>query len=388
MHRHKALMIPGPTEVAVEVLERMSRPVEPHYGEEFVRLYFGVESKLKKVFQTRNDIYTLAATSSAAMEAAITAGTEPGDEVLVCHNGFFGARFAEIVASAGGRAVLVRAEFGQPIRPAEVEAALRDHPGIRLLALVHNETSTGVENPVREIVAIARKRKVLTVVDSVSALGGVPLPVDKWGIDFCVSGSQKCLESPAGLSFISVSERAWKFMAARKTPVAGWYLNLLTLRRYRREWIKWHPQGPNTAPVSLYMALDAALDRILAEGLEKRFARHARAAKAVRSAVRAVGIKPFVADACASKTLTALKMPKGIDGVELRKRMAADHQILLAGGVGGDESIVRISHMGLTASAEFQVPTMAALERCLALQGMKVKPGQAVRKFEEVFGAQ
>ncbi len=388
MHRHKTLMIPGPTEVADAVLQRMALPVEPHYGEAFVRLYFSIESKLQKVFQTRNDIYTLAATSSAAMEAGINAGTEPGDEVLVCHNGFFGNRFAEMVAGAGGRAVLVRAELGKPIRPADVEAALRKHPGIRFMALVHNETSTGVENPVRDIMKVAQKRKVLTLVDSVSALGGVDLPVDELGIDFCVSGSQKCLESPAGLSFISVSERAWRFMQARKTPIFGWYLNLLTLRRYRQEWAKWHPQGPNTAPVSLYMALDAALDGILAEGLKARFARHARAARAVRSAVRAVGIKPFVPDGCASRTLTALKMPKGVDGMELRKRMAADHQILLAGGVGGDESIVRISHMGLTASVEFQAPTMAALERCLALQGMKVAPGRAVRKFEEVFRAE
>ncbi len=380
-------MIPGPTEVSSAVSEEMGRPMQPHYGSEWCELYAQVTDKLKQVFQTRNDLYVLAATSSSAMELAVSHAVEPGESILICNNGVFGDRFTEMAELHGAAVVTTRSEYGCPITGEQVYRALQEHPEVRALAVVHNESSTAVESNLTKIMQAAAVRPdVLTIVDCVSSMGGVDIPTDELGIDYCLSGSQKSFGAPAGLAFVSISPKAWERIGARREPVRGWYLNLNILRNYREKWINWHPQGPNTAPVSLYRALNRALDEILDEGLKNRFARHTRARDAFRAAMRAMGLDLYVPDQWSSRTLTAVRLPQGIDGGKLRENIEKHHHILLAGGLGATaDTVIRTGHLALTATSEYLQPTISALEEELSALGTDINSGQAAVAFKEVF---
>lgn len=379
-------MIPGPTEVSPAARKQLALPIRPHYGPEWCELYYGVVDKLKRVFQTANDLYVLAATSSATMEMAISHAAEPGEKILICNNGFFGERFAEMAEMFDLRVITARSEYGRPITAAQVREALDADADIRALAVVHNESSTAVESELSGITALAAERGVLSIVDCVSSMGGVDVPTDRLGIDFCLSGSQKCFQAPAGLGFISVSPKAWQRIRARREPVRAWYLSLDTLKRYQEEWSKWHPQGPNTASVPLYRGLSQALDEILAEGLAARFARHVRARDAFRAAVRAMGLQLFVEDAIASKTVTAVSLPAGVDGARLRDGMLTRHGILVGGGLGQTaDTMIRVGHLGHTAATEYLVPTIQAMEQELAALGGGVTKGVAGKVFKREF---
>ena len=382
------LMIPGPTEVSAKARAKMALPMKPHYGDEWADYYFKVVAKVKRIFQTEYDLFILAATSSAAMEMAVSHALQPGEKVLICNNGFFGDRFEEMALLLGAKPVTTRSEHGRPITADQVRLALKEHPDVKALALVHNESSTAVESELSGITAVARKKRVLTIVDCVSSMGGVDVPTDRLGIDFCLSGSQKCFGAPAGVSFVSVSPRAWEAVAARKQPIRAWYLNLDVLKKYQEKWRNWHPQGPNTAPVSLYLALDQALDEILEEGLPQRFARHTKARDAFRAAMRAMGLSLFVEDACASRTLTAVRLPEGIDGAALRGRILERHDILIAGGLGATaNTVIRVGHLALTASAEYLVPTIEAIESELLSLRARIKKNVAAQTFKRTFGS-
>jgi len=380
------LMIPGPTEVSQAVLEKLSLPMRPHYGDAWCGKYFEVVDKVKRVFRTRGDLFILAATCSAAMELAVSHAVEPGEKILICNNGFFGDRFTEIAEHFGADVVTARVEYGKAVTEEDVRSALESHPDIRAVAVVHNESSTTVETELSGITAAARERDVLTIVDCVSSMGALDIPTDELGIDFCISGSQKCFAAPAGLAFISVSDRAWERVRSRKQPLHAWYLNLNVLEKYRDDWTDWHPQGPNTAPVSLYMALDQALDEILDEGLKARSERHTRARDAFRAAMRAMGLKLYVEDAVASRTLTAICLPEGIDGAALRENILRRHRILLAGGLGATKNtVIRVGHMAWTASEEFLVPAIQAIESELQRMGAAINAGAAVETFKREF---
>ncbi|MCE5322581.1 alanine--glyoxylate aminotransferase family protein [bacterium] len=382
------LMIPGPTEVSEQARQKMALPTRPHYGTQWSAFYFQVVDKLKKVFQTQNDLFVLAATSSGAMELSVSHAVEPGDKILICNNGFFGDRFEDMAKHYGIVTVTTRSEYGQPIRGEQVREAIKKDPDIKALAIVHNESSTAVESPLAEITSVAQEYGVLTIVDCVSSMGGVDIPTDKLGIDFCISGSQKCFGSPAGLGFVSVSDKAWKTIESRKTQVPSWYLNLITLRDYQKQWTNWHPEGPNTAPVALYLALNQALDEIFAEGLPARFARHTLVRDAFREAIKAMGLKLFVGDDWASRTLTGLCLPDGIDGEAVRNKIESKHDILLAGGLGATaNSIIRVGHLSMTATPEYIVPTLMALETELAAAGAKINKGASVEAFVRKYGA-
>lgn len=380
-------MIPGPTEVSSAVREEMGRPMQPHYGPQWCELYDQVIDKLKQIFRTENDLYVLAATSSSTMELAVSHAVEPGESILICNNGVFGDRFTEMAEWHDARVITSRSEYGYPITGEQISKALQEHPEVKALAVVHNESSTAVESNLQEIMqAAATYPKVLTIVDCVSSMGGVDIPTDELGIDYCLSGSQKCFGAPAGLGFISVSPKAWERITDRREAVRGWYLNLSVLRQYREKWIKWHPQGPNTAPVSLYRALNQALDEILNEGLDNRFARHTQARDAFRAAVRAMGLELYVPDRWASRTLTAVCLPQGIDGSKLREKIEKRHHILLAGGLGATaDTVVRVGHLARTATPEYLLPTIVALEEELATLGAKINIGRGEAAFREVF---
>ena len=384
----KTLMIPGPTEVSPEVLEELGQPIRSHFGAEWARFYFEVVEKVKKVFQTGNSLFILPSTSSGGMELAVAHAAEPGEKVLICKNGFFGERFEEMAVTLGAEVVTTDSDYGKPITAGQISRALRGDPDIRALAVVHNETSTGVESELSGIVSAARANDVLTIVDCVSSMGGVEVPVDGLGIDFCISGTQKAMGAPCGLGFVSVSRRAWDTLEARQEPVRGWNLNLNILKKYQEMWLGWHPQGPRSAAVSLYRALNQALDEIFQEGLEQRFARHRRARNAFRAAMRAMGFRLFVEDDCASKTLTAVCLPAGIDGGELRQRLEDEHDIVVAGGLGATaNTVIRVGHMSRTASPEFLLPTIEAIEAELPNLSAKIEARAGSRAFKESWSA-
>ena len=381
----KILMTPGPTEVSAEALKQLAQPMKPHFGKEWVELYSDVIAKLKIVFNTDNDIIVLTASSSAAIECAISSVIEPGEKVLICHNGFFAERIKEIVISWGGEPVLLYESFYQAIYPMEVEKVLNTNKSIRSIVWVHNETSTGVVNPVKAICKIANEQKIISIVDSVSGIGGSDFQADNWNVDIAITGSQKCLEAPAGLSFLSVSNNAWEKIHSRKSVINGWYLNLNNINDYREKWADWHPQGPNTASVSLYLALNASLDKIIQEGLNERIDRHKRMAFAFRQSIKSLGLKLFANELAASNTLTSFLLDKNINAPRLLELMENEHNIILAGDLGYvDKQLIRVGHMGITASKEYLSPTLVALEKTLETLNFPFKERKAFKLFNDL----
>ena len=385
--RRKILMIPGPTEVSEEVREEIGKPVSPHYGSDWVGIYKETIGLLRTIFRTSGDMFVLVGSSSAAMEASVMSAIEPGDKILVELSGNFGLRFKEIAEAQGGKVVPLNVELGNAVDPDEVRSVLEQDRKIKAMTLVHNETSTGVTNPVKELGDIAKEHGLLYLVDAVSSLGGIELRTDEWNIDFCITGSQKCLETPPGLAMMSVSDNAWKAMERRKEPIRGWYLNLQNLRRYMIMWADWHPHGPETMATSLFKGLRVALGKILEEGLENRWERHKRAGMAMRSAVRAMGLEPFANDQIASNTLTSVRIPQGVKGTDLLKVMEDEHGMLIAGGVGPTAGkIFRIGHMGATASANYILPAVSSLEISLKKLGWRLELGCGVQAAQRILG--
>jgi len=381
----KILMIPGPSEVAEETLREIGKPVIAHYGPEWVKIYNETIELLKKIFQTTNDIFVIPGSSSSAMEASIESTIEPGDKVLVELSGNFGLRFKEIVEMHQGKAVPLEVEVGNAVDPDKVRKMLKKETGIKAMTLVSNETSTGVANPVKELGEIAQEYGILYVVDAVSALGGIDLRTDDWNIDFCITGTQKCLETPPGLALTSVSSKAWKVMESRRDPIRGWYLNLLNLRRYCNLWADWHPQGPETMPTPTFMGLRLVLKKIMNEGLQQRFDRHKKSAKAVRAAMRAMGLELFVRDEIASNTLTSVKVPLGVKLGDIITTMDNEYNTMIAGGVGPTQGkIIRIGHMGVTASPNYILPALSALEKTLVKLNYPVTLGSGVNTAKTI----
>jgi len=383
----KILMIPGPTEVSEDVRDEIAKPVIPHYGSEWIAIYRETIGLLKEVFRTAGDVFVLVGSSSAAMEASIMSVVEPGDKVLVELSGMFGVRFKEIVEAQLGKVVPLIVKPGNCVDPEDARDLLEQDQKIKAMTVVHNETSTGVTNPVRELGEIAEEHKLLYIVDAVSSLGGIELRTDDWNIDFCITGSQKCLETPPGLAMMSVSDRAWKAMENRREPIRGWYLNLQNIRRYCNMWADWHPHGPATMATSLFRGLRLALRKILDEGLENRFERHRRVAMGMRAAVRGMGLEPFVRDEIASNTLTSVKIPQGVKAADLLKVMEDEHGIIIAGGVGPTAGeIFRVGHMGGTSSASYVIPTVSSLEKSLRKLGYPVQLDSGVKAAESILG--
>jgi len=379
IERHNYLMIPGPTEVEPEALLAMAQPTIPHYGDDWVRINSRIIAKLKKVFQTENDMFIIPGSSSAAMEAAVNAVVEPGTEVLVELSGFLCYRFKEMVESYEGKVVPIEFEWGEPVHPEVVRSTLSANPSIKVMTLIHNVSSTGVTNPAREIAQICQEFDVILICDTVSSMGGIDIKTDEWGLDFCMCGNQKCMQTPPGLGLVSVSEKAWIHMEERKTPVQGWYLNFLNLRRYCRQWSDWHPHGPVTAPTALYAALEVALDHMLEEGLENRFKRHVLNAKALRAGLKAAGIKLFVDNRFASNTITTFIVPDGIDGKKIRKILEDEFKIMISGApdkIAG--RVLRVGHMGVTSARSWILATLTGIIYACNKLGATLDTGKAL----------
>ena len=322
-------MIPGPVEVAPEVLAEMAQPLVAHYGEEWTAFYKETVDLLRNVFRTKGDVFLLVGSGSAGLDAALGSTVAPDRRVLIPQNGFFGERLEEIARTYTPYVTTLKFPLGQTYDLEQIEEALR-RGKYDVLAAVHCETSTGVLNPIKELAELCSRYGVLLIVDAISSLAIEPFEMDAWGIGICVSASQKGLESPPGLAVVAVAPQAWELIEQVDGP--GWYLNLRVWREYTEKWGHWHPH-PITQAVNNVRALRVGAERILAEGLEARFQRHREVTAYLRQGLRDLGLVPFVADEVASHGVTSVIGPER-QVEELLTCLRDCHGLLLAGTLG------------------------------------------------------
>ncbi|MDO8614931.1 MAG: alanine--glyoxylate aminotransferase family protein [Dehalococcoidia bacterium] len=357
------LRIPGPTPVPQDVLDAVAGPMVNHRGREFAALVKRVAERLKDFYQTGQDVLTLTCSGTGGLEAAVVSTLSPGDKVLAVTIGSFGERFASIAETYGARVSPLAYEWGQAARAEDVRRAIEDEPDIKAVLVTHNETSTGVTNPLEEIARVVRKADKLLLVDAVSSLGAIPLCMDDWGLDAVVTGSQKGWMVPPGLAFVALSDRGWKAYETAKMP--RFYLDL---GRHRDSLAK--GQTPWTPALSIFFGLDVALERMTDEGMEAIFARHARIGRYTREGVKALGLELFCQDErYASDTVTAVKCPEGVEVSALRTLMEDEYNVVLAGGQGKlSGKIFRIGHLGLVEEDDIR-QALDALARALPKAG-------------------
>ena len=336
------LRTPGPTPIPDDIVEAMGNPMINHRGPEFDELITKVTAQLKQVFMTSNDLFILTASGTGALEASLVNTLSPGDKVVAATAGSFGDRFIDMAVAFGAEVNRLDFEWGEPVDPDAIRRALRDDPEVKAVMITHNETSTGVTHPLEEIARIARQEfGKLLLVDAVSSLGCIPLPVDAWDCDLVGTASQKGFMIPPGLAFISVSERAWE--AQKSATMPRFYFDLEEAKKTLER-----GQTPFTPNVAAMYGLSLGLDKILDEGLEGVFGRHASIGQLTRDRIRELGLELLVSDErYASNTVTAVKMPEGIDGRALMGRLRTEKNVVLAGGQGKlSTSIFRIGHLG------------------------------------------
>jgi aspartate aminotransferase-like enzyme len=339
------LRIPGPTPLPDEVLEAMNRGMISHRGAEFHALIGEVTEGLKHCFQTEGDVLVFPAAGTGGMEAAIANLFSPGERVIAMPVGAFGERFAEIAERFGLEVVRVASPWGEAADIGGLERALAENRAVKGVLMTHNETSTGVQSDVEAAGRLAREHGALLVVDAISSLGAVDIPVDRWGIDVAVTASQKAWMAPPGLTMLSVSERAWRANAEARVP--RFYWDFAEARRYLAR-----GETPYTPAVSVLYGLRASLRMIMEEGLGNVFARHERIRDQVREGARRIGFEPFARDAIASRTVTALYPPEGLPARDAVRAMR-ERGVVLAGGQGPyEDSLLRIGHMGFVTEGD------------------------------------
>ncbi len=384
----RALMGPGPSDVSPRVLEAMARPTIGHLDPEFVTFMDDLKRMLRFVLRTENELtIPISAPGSAGMEAAVVNIVEPGDKVVVCVNGVFGTRIRKIVSRAGGEAISVEFDWGTPVDPAAVEAALKDAGKVKAVAFVHAETSTGVASDAAALCAIAREHGALSIVDAVTSVGGIDVDVDGWGADILYSGAQKCLSAPPGLSPLTLSPAAVEVVKARQTPVQSWFLDLTLVMAY------WgSPDGKDggaprtyhhTAPVNALYGLHEALVILEEEGLEASWARHAKMHGALKAGLEAMGLSLYVEEACRLPQLNAVTIPDGVDEAMARKHLLDNFSLEIGAGLGALAGKVwRIGLMGASARPDRVLLCLEALEDALMHQQAGINTGAAIPAAE------
>lgn len=335
------MRVPGPTPCPPEVLQALSWQMINHRGPEFGEMLHDITAKMKQLFQTKNDLYLLTCSGTGGLEAAIVNTLSPGDKVLSVTVGVFGERFTSIAEEFGAEVIPLRFEYSRAADPDEIRRALQKEPGIKAVMVTHNETSTGVTNDLAAISAVVKESDKLLLVDAISSMGSIDLPVDKWHCDVAVTASQKGWMVPPGLAMVSVSQEAWRAHAKAKMPRFNW--DFARAQKYLEI-----GQTPWTPAVSIVFGLSVALDMLLKEGLPNIFARHARMGDAAREGVKSLGLSLFPDEKYASNTVTAVCVKDGMDVKEMLKILCEEYQIVLAGGQQSLQGkIFRIGHLGL-----------------------------------------
>jgi len=359
----RLLMTPGPVEVSPRVLQALSRPQTYHYYKGFIDFFAESTEKMKKIFQTKKDVLILQAEGVLGLEAAVANTIDPGDKVLVLDSGPFGKWFGEYVANYGGKVSELSCEYNDAIDPSKVKERLDTEKDIKAMTVVHCETPAGILNPIEELCPLAKNKGILTIVDAVASLGGVDVRPDEWGIDICITASQKAISAPPGLTMMSMSPYSWEVIERKKKPIKNSYLSLTD---WREAWIK-NKRFPFTPFVSEMYALGEAADELLEEGLQNSFARHEAVAEECRRGVERLGMKlwPRRREIC-SDTVTAIDIPEGYTDVEIVNTMVEKYGVLIGGGFRETKGqLLRIGHMGYQASMTNILTTLGAMERTL-----------------------
>lgn len=372
----RILLGPGPSNTSPRVLQAMMSPMIGYADPEFMVVLDELSELLRLVFRTEEGLaMALPGTGSAGMQAGLNSLLEPGDTVVICSCGYFGERMADMAERLGANAVVLRGEWGEPF-PQEVLAEELDRQDkVKLVAVVHAETSTGVLQPLDEIARLAREHGALLMVDAVTSLGGSELAFDDLGIDYAYSCSQKCLGAPPGIGPVAVGSRALEVIESRTTKPPSWYLDLGLIAKY------WGPEHVyhHTAPVSMILGLREALRIVLEEGLDDRIARHQRNSAALRAGISALGLDFLVAESFRLDQITAVKIPVGVDDATVRQRLLREHTIEIGKGFGPfDGNVWRIGLMGESSKAEYLLALLAGLEGILPDEGYEVAQGAAV----------
>lgn len=350
---------PGPTNVEPAALAAMGKPMLGHLDPAFHAILDEVVSMLREVYRAREGlVLPLQSTGTSGMEAGIANLVEPGDTVVVGVSGYFGARIAELAARHGARVVEVPAEWGRHVPNERLLAAIEANPGARLVAVVHGETSTGVEHPLAELGEALRGTGALLMADCVTTLGGARIHFDAWGIDYAYSCTQKCLGAPPGMSPVAVSPRALERIEARTRPVP-FSLDLALLRAY---WIDRPAAYHHTAPILHVYALHEVLRQTLVEGVEARWERHGRAGSRFAARAEEAGLEVLAEEGHRLAPLTALRVPEGVDGKDVQRRLLAEHGLEVGGGLGAAAPpIWRVGLMGPNATERTADHVLAAL---------------------------
>lgn len=378
----RILMGPGPSDTHPRVLAALGAPTVGHLDPYFLQVMNETQSMLRQVFKTQNALtLAVSGTGSAGMETCVVNLIEPGDKMLVCVNGVFGGRMADVAGRAGAQVTTIERPFGEVFSPEQVaEAVSRVKP--KVVGIVHAETSTGALQPLPEISKIVHAAGALLLADTVTSLGGTPVEVDGWQLDAVYSGTQKCLSCPPGLAPVTFSPRAVAAIDARKTKIASWYLDMTMVRNYWGQDRAYH----HTAPINMNYALREALAVVVEEGLEARFARHTRNHLALKAGLAALGLSYAVAERIQLPMLNAVLIPAGVDDLKVRQHLLNEFGIEIGGGLGPMKGKTwRIGLMGETSNPRNVLVFLAALERCLGDQGCKLSPGAGVAAANELY---
>ena len=378
---NRLLLGPGPSNTPPRVLSAMSQPMLGYLDPVFLSLMDETMELLRGVFGTENQLtFPVSATGSAGMEATLCNLIEPGDEIIVCVNGFFGARIADIVKRCRGKLHVVEGDWGSIIDPEDVENKL-NAVNAKIVCIVHAETSTGVLQPLGDISAMAKHNDALLLVDCVTSLGGVPVNLDASGIDVAYSCTQKCLGGPPGLSPVSFSDRAVEIIHKRKTEIQSFYLDMRLISNYWGKERIYH----HTAPISMNYAINEALKLVEEEGLTQRYHRHKLHSQALSAGLESIGIERIAQEGYRAPMLTSVSIPEGVDDADIRRRLLQEYNIEIGGGLGVFKGKAwRIGLMGESCRKESVIRLLTALGHLLP--GVSQLAG--VEAAEEVYAAE
>ena len=373
----KYLFSPGPTMLPPEVLLKMAEPIMHHREPEFEKIFAEIREGLKYLFQTKNEVLVFTSSGTGAMEGAVSNLLSKGDKAIVVRGGKFGERWGEICKAYGIDFIPIDVEWGKAVEPKKIKALLESDSSIRAVYTQASETSTGVKHPIQEIADLVKRYEDrIIVVDAITGIGVFNIPMDEWGLDVVVSGSQKALMLPPGLSFVSLSEKAWKFVESSNLP--KYYFDFKKeLKNTKKN------QSSYTPAISLFVGLREALKMIRKEGIEAIFRRHEKLAEATRRAVKALGLELYAPDS-PSNSVTAVKIPEGIDGEKLKDLFFEKFGITVAEGQDRAKGkIIRIAHLGYYERLDM-VMVISALEMLLKEMGYAFELGTGVKAAEEI----
>jgi len=383
----RTLMGPGPTEIHPRVLTTMSQPAIGYLDPVFVEMMEELKALLRYVYQTENPLtFPISGPGSVGMEYCFVNLVAPGDKVIVCRNGVFGGRMLENVERCGGVPVVIDEEWGKPVDPQKVEDAFRTNPGVKVLAFVHAETSTGCQSDAKLLTQIAHKHDAFVIADAVTSLGGTPVRVDDWGVDAIYSASQKCLSCTPGLSPVSFSERVVDHVKNRKDKIHSWFMDMNLLLGYWGETTRTYH---HTAPTNSLFALHEALLLIREEGLEGSWARHRRHHLALKAGLEAMGLKFLVEEKHQLPQMNAVFCPTGVNEEQVRKTLLSEFNLEIGAGLGPLKGrIWRFGLMGYSCRPDNVMMCLSALGSVLMDMGLAIRVGEAEAAAHQAYATQ